>query len=400
MRDAVGLRRLTLGVAAGAVHLPFFRSRDVHQSLPEIGSNGVVGHVGALTRDFAVLDFPEDMSAELAVVPLLIDGVRATTVNHDTVFDALDDIGLGRRVGRAWLDVHVWHAEKRIIAPRGSERAASAFLLAHQMRGFAVGLQTDQDTITNERPLLRFYAVVIIPNGANTGAGLVARDIEDLAAVLELSDIGHFHKARARVVRFVPHDAIEFGRVCDDFVNGQHGVRRRQQQIAQPASAQWFGGAHLDGVGRNLLGLRQKVTVLGKLPTAGARYAGIIARFRDITNFGRHAHGRRRREQFLLDVRAFGARKISPFVVHVARHVDRGDTHNFAGLVDNGLGPVLFVRCRNCLRILEHRRFVVADKRSDRSELEIGLLGNRAGFCDLRRDKCHATNFVFRNDWA
>ena len=62
-------------------------------------------------------------------------------------------------------------------------------------------------------------------------AGLVAGDVEQLGAVLELADVGHLHEARAGVVGFVADDAIEFGGVRDDLVNREHRVRRRQDQI-------------------------------------------------------------------------------------------------------------------------------------------------------------------------
>ena len=67
MRDAVRLRWLTLRVATRAVHLPLFRAGDAVEIRPEVGRDRVVRHVGHLTGDLAVLDFPEDVAAELDV---------------------------------------------------------------------------------------------------------------------------------------------------------------------------------------------------------------------------------------------------------------------------------------------------------------------------------------------
>src|SRR4051812_34058316 len=60
VRDGVDLRGLALRVAARAVHLPFLLAGDAVEVLPEVRRDRVVGDVRALTRDFAVLDFPED----------------------------------------------------------------------------------------------------------------------------------------------------------------------------------------------------------------------------------------------------------------------------------------------------------------------------------------------------
>ena len=57
VRDRVRLRRLTLRIAAGAVHLPLVRHRV--QVAPEVRRDRVVRHVRALARDLPVLDLPE-----------------------------------------------------------------------------------------------------------------------------------------------------------------------------------------------------------------------------------------------------------------------------------------------------------------------------------------------------
>src|SRR6187455_1585882 len=73
VRDAVGLRRLALGVAARAEHLPRLLAGDRVEVAPEVRGDGVVGDVAHHPRDLAVLDLPERVAAELAVVALLVD---------------------------------------------------------------------------------------------------------------------------------------------------------------------------------------------------------------------------------------------------------------------------------------------------------------------------------------
>ena len=49
---------------------------------PEVGRDRVVGDVGHHARLLAVLDLPERVAAELAVVALLVDRVAAAAVDH------------------------------------------------------------------------------------------------------------------------------------------------------------------------------------------------------------------------------------------------------------------------------------------------------------------------------
>ena len=255
VRDRIRLRRLALRVAARAELLILARPRDAVEVAPEVRRDRVVRHVRHLTRDLAVLDLPEDVAAELAVVPLLVDRVAAAAVDHHAVLHVGDELVALRRVGRSRLQVHVRHAEERIVAPRVRERAAAAEVLADEVRGLAVGLQADEDAVADDRALRRLHAVVVVGVRAEAVVGLVGRDVHVLRAVLELSDVGNLDEARAGVVRLVADDAIDFRRVRDDLVDRQHRVRRRENQIAQAARAERLGGAHLDRVGRDPLRL-------------------------------------------------------------------------------------------------------------------------------------------------
>src|SRR5262249_5725596 len=90
VRDAVRLRRLALGVAAGADHPPRAAIPEQIEIRPEIGGDRVVGDVGHHPRHFAVLDLPEAVAAELSVVALLIDRITAASVDQDAIFRVLD----------------------------------------------------------------------------------------------------------------------------------------------------------------------------------------------------------------------------------------------------------------------------------------------------------------------
>ena len=66
---------------------------------PEVGGDGVVGEVGHHARLLAVLDLPERVAAELAVVALLIDAEAARAVDQHAVLDVGDHLIDRRRPG-------------------------------------------------------------------------------------------------------------------------------------------------------------------------------------------------------------------------------------------------------------------------------------------------------------
>ena len=81
-------------------------------------------------------------------------------------------------------------------------------------------------------------------------------------------------EARAGVVRFVAEDAIELGGVRDDLVDREHRVRRRQHQVLD-AHLHRLGGAELDRLGGDALGVLDHLRALGNLPAPGHHLAGV-----------------------------------------------------------------------------------------------------------------------------
>jgi hypothetical protein len=82
-----------------------------------------------------------------------------------------------------------------IVAPRRRRRAALARLVADERRGFAVGLQPDQNAVAHDRKLRRLHAVVVVADRRHAaGHGAVGGDVEQLRSVFELADVGSFTK--------------------------------------------------------------------------------------------------------------------------------------------------------------------------------------------------------------
>src|SRR6266545_7913053 len=132
VRDAVGLRRLTLRVAARAEHLPRLLTPNRVEVGPEVGGDRVVGDVGHHPRLLAVLDLPEAVAAELAVVALLVDRVAAAAVDEDAVPGVRDHLLDVRRPFPARLEPDVRHPQERVVAPRRRRRTPLARLIADE----------------------------------------------------------------------------------------------------------------------------------------------------------------------------------------------------------------------------------------------------------------------------
>src|SRR5580765_5470945 len=105
VRRVIRLYRLPFRVAGQPMVLPRFRRTDGIEVRPEVGRDGVVGEVRDHPRLLAVLDFPEGVAAELAVVALLVDAEAAGPVHQHAVLDVRDHLINGRRSLRTRLEL-------------------------------------------------------------------------------------------------------------------------------------------------------------------------------------------------------------------------------------------------------------------------------------------------------
>src|SRR6188474_2681978 len=134
MRRVIRLHRLPFRVAGEPMVLPGFRRTDGIEVRPEVGRDGVVGEVGDHPCLLAVLDFPERVAAELAVVALLVDAEAAGAVHQHAVLDVRDHLVDRRRSLGTRLELDVRHPQEGVVAPVVRERAAAALLLADEVR--------------------------------------------------------------------------------------------------------------------------------------------------------------------------------------------------------------------------------------------------------------------------
>ena len=106
----VDLSGLALAVGVETDVFPEGLAADAVARGPEVGRAALVGDVGDHAPDLASLDLPERVAAELEVVPLLVDRVRAAAVDQDAVLHARDQVverdrlvrGASQTLGMRW----------------------------------------------------------------------------------------------------------------------------------------------------------------------------------------------------------------------------------------------------------------------------------------------------------
>src|SRR5688572_28515485 len=169
MRDGGNLSGLALAVAErGTVTVRALAPDHVHR-VPELRRAHDVRHVPQLADDLPTADLVAELRAELAVVPLLIDGVRAAAVHQNALVGCRDDV-VERDVSLAGQQRDVGHALKLDAAP--AVRMAVA-MRARQLvllrvppleRGgeLARRLIIHEDAVPDDQVVLRTYAVVVV----------------------------------------------------------------------------------------------------------------------------------------------------------------------------------------------------------------------------------------------
>ena len=84
----VDLSGLALAVGVETDVFPESLAADAVAGGPEVRRAALVGDVGDHAADLSALDLPERVAAELEVVALLVDRIRAAAVDQDAVLDA------------------------------------------------------------------------------------------------------------------------------------------------------------------------------------------------------------------------------------------------------------------------------------------------------------------------
>src|SRR5919112_1818652 len=88
----VDLSGLALPVEEARAHLIAGLSADHVHGVPEIGRTHLIGHILQHAGDLAALDLVEDLTPELRVVALLVDGERSVTNDRDALVGGGDEI--------------------------------------------------------------------------------------------------------------------------------------------------------------------------------------------------------------------------------------------------------------------------------------------------------------------
>ena len=232
MADCRRLRRLALAIEERAAEAVVAFVANGGTGIPEFRGAYLVGDILDLGADLAVLDFVEELAAELGVEALLVDRERAVANDVDAVLDILDHIG-DAQLGLAGLKADIGHALELHAAPGVGIAAAIRLLLAKNMHLVADRLIIDELAVANKVPFLCRHTFIVIADIAKAADfGLVRRQIDLVAAVLEAGlALVERGKAGASIIGFVAEHSIEFERVADRFMDRQPCVRRIEDEI-------------------------------------------------------------------------------------------------------------------------------------------------------------------------
>src|SRR6185503_7494431 len=86
--DGIRLPRLAFAIVRRTIDFIRCFAAESIARMPEIRRARLVGNIAEHRANFAFLDFPKCLAAELKIVTLLIDGPTAVAVNQDSVIHA------------------------------------------------------------------------------------------------------------------------------------------------------------------------------------------------------------------------------------------------------------------------------------------------------------------------
>src|SRR5436190_6718417 len=110
--DGVRLRRFAFAIIFRAVQFVGVGAAETVAGAPEVGGARLVGDVAQHFTEFAILDFPKGLAAELEVVTLLVNGPATVAKNGDSVFNFRGKV-LERNVFLSRFERNIWHARER-----------------------------------------------------------------------------------------------------------------------------------------------------------------------------------------------------------------------------------------------------------------------------------------------
>src|ERR1051326_6483549 len=164
-----------LGLALSAVRCaperPVLGARNCRAGIPEFRADAAVTGVLQHARAFSIADFPSDLTAELEVVPLVIDRPALVGLHVDGVAGAKNFV----ETLPARLEADVGHANERNARPAVGAHGAVRALLADRGRSFTRRHIANEKAVADDICRLRGNAFIVESESAQTGAVFGAR---------------------------------------------------------------------------------------------------------------------------------------------------------------------------------------------------------------------------------
>src|SRR5438034_2273930 len=167
MAYGIGLGRFAFAVVRRAVNFVGCLATQTVARVPEIGRARLIRDIAQHGADFAFVDFPKRLAAELKIVTLLIDRPTAVTINQNALLHFGNQF-LQRNALLRRFERDIGHARKGHAAPTVGVQAAIRFLVADQWRQIARGLPIHEDSILYQIPALGRHALIVIGHRSQT----------------------------------------------------------------------------------------------------------------------------------------------------------------------------------------------------------------------------------------
>ena len=161
MADRVRLPRLAFAIVETAAEFVSRLATKPIARIPEVSGARLIGNIAQHLAALAVLDFPEDLTAKLEVVTLLIDRITAVAVDQNAFLDTGDQI-VQRRI--------LWPGWSETFGMRGNEMlpqlspciAPIRFLLSGHRSQIARRLPVDKHAVLNQMPALAGNTFIVV----------------------------------------------------------------------------------------------------------------------------------------------------------------------------------------------------------------------------------------------
>ena len=209
------------------------RRQHVHRA-PELRADPGVRRVAQQPPELTVLHLVADLAAELEVEPLVVDRPRAVRLHVDAVVGGGDD--LLERV-RPGLEADVRHPHHRQPGPAVGAHAAGVVEPGDGGR-VPPGQHADPRPVAH-RVARRGRRALVVEAERAEGAGdrRIDRDVHQLRAVLQRTELGEVEPGRAGVGRLPAEDAVELDGVADGLVDLQRHLLAAEDQRRLAARA-------------------------------------------------------------------------------------------------------------------------------------------------------------------